>query len=314
MLSRVADSLYWLSRYVERADNIARCIDVNLQLQLDLPGEERPWEPMIQTAGNAQDFFMSYQRATFENVLTFLTFDRNNPNSIVSCISKARENARCVREIISSEMWAAINKFHLTLENPDLQKRIFDNPHLFYSEVKECGQLFVGIAECTCNHGEGWHFLRLGRLAERADQTSRILDVKYFILLPDPSMVGMALDTVQWLALLKSASAFEMFRKRHSTVTPQNVSEFLLLDREFPRSFIFCLSGMERSLKAISGGDPKTGEASLRKLGRLRAELEYTTIAEIIASGLHERIEKFQSDLADVGQSVYEEFFNGVVC
>lgn len=312
MLSRVADSLYWLGRYVERAENIARCIDVNLQLQLDLPGEERPWEPMIQTSGDARAFFDGYGRASLENVLSFLTVDRANPNSIVSCISKARENARCVREAISSEMWAALNKFHLVLEAQDLQRRIVDNPHAFYTEVKECSQLFVGIAECTCNHGEGWHFLRLGRLQERADQTSRMLDVKYFILLPDPSMVGMALDAVQWLALLKSASAFEMFRKRYSTVTPQNVSEFLLLDREFPRSALFCLAGMEESLKAIAGGEPGIGEASLRKLGRLRAELEFATIDEIVSDGMHERIEAFQGSLSDVGHSFYEEFFNGV--
>ncbi len=312
MLSRVADSLYWLTRYVERAENIARCIDVNLQLQLDLPGEDRPWEPVVQTSGDAELFFQSYGRATLENVLMFLTADRNNPNSIISCIAQARENARCVREAITSEMWAALNKFHLVLTGSDVQKRILDDPHEFYTEVKECSQLFVGIADCTYSHSEGWHFLRLGRFFERADQTSRILDVKYYILLPDPAMVGMALDTVQWLALLKSASAFEMFRKAYSSVTPQNVSNFLLLDPTFPRSVFFCLSAMEESLKQIIGPTKTIGEKSLRKLGKMRSELEYTTIDEVISGGMHERIDALQTDFANLGKCIFSDFFNGI--
>jgi len=311
MLSRVADSLYWLSRYIERAENVARCIDVNLQLQLDLPGEERPWEPVIQTAGNAVDFFKRYGNASLENVLTFLTLDAENPNSVISCIEKSRENARCVREIISSEMWMVINRFYLKLKDPATAARMLDNPHTFYNEVKEFSQLCVGVADGTMSHDEGWHFSRLGRLTERGDQTSRILDVKYFILLPDPGMVGMTLDAVQWTALLKSVSAFEMFRKRYSGVTPQNVSEFLLLSKEFPRSLLFCLTQMEYSLKQIAGGDTQIGATALRKLGKLQANLEFTTISEVIGTGLHEYIEAFQLKLASVGQAIVHDFFNG---
>ena len=124
MLSRVANSIYWLARYIERAENVARSIDVNLQLQLDLPGEVRPWEPVIQIAGNADDFFKKYAHASFENALTFLTFDRENPSSIISCVAAARENARCVRERISSELWIAINQFYLKLNDPEMPKQV----------------------------------------------------------------------------------------------------------------------------------------------------------------------------------------------
>ncbi len=312
MLSRVADSLYWLGRYIERAENIARCIDVNLQLQLDLPGEERPWEPVIHTAGNPGDFFSRYGNASLENVLTYLTLDYQNQNSIISCVAAARENARCIREIISSEMWMVINRFHLKLSDPATKTKMLDNPHLFYTEVKEFSQLCIGVSDGTMNHDEGWHFARLGRLFERADQTSRILDVKYFILLPDPTMVGMTLDSVQWTALLKSVSAFEMFRKRYSLVTPQNVSEFLILNREFPRSLIFCLNQMEFSLKYITGQDHATGSKSIRKLGKLRSDLEFTTISEVIGGGLHEYLESYQTKLADLGMSISHNFFNGL--
>jgi uncharacterized alpha-E superfamily protein len=311
MLSRVADSLYWLGRYVERVENIARCIDVNLQLQLDLPGEDRPWEPVIRAAGDASDFFVRYGRASLENVLTFLTLDAKNPNSIVSCAGCARENARRIREIISSEMWMVINHFYLRLSDPSAPAKMSGNPHGFYTEVKEFSQMFIGVADGTMSHDEGWHFTRLGRLTERADQTSRILDVKYFILLPDPTMVGMTLDTVQWTALLKSVSAFEMFRKRYAAVTPRNVSEFLLLSREFPRSLLYCLDKMELSLKSISVNDARCGAHSQRRLGKLRSELEFATINEIIGTGLHEYIDGVQLKLAGIGQAVGQDFFIG---
>ena len=175
MLSRVANSIYWLARYIERAENVARSIDVNLQLQLDLPGEERPWEPVIQIAGNADDFFKKYAHVSIENALMFLTFDKENPNSIISCVGTARENARCVRERISSELWIAINQFYLKLNDPEMPKEALAGPHAFYNSVKEFSQLTAGIIQGTMNHDVAWNFTHLGTLLERADQTSRIL-------------------------------------------------------------------------------------------------------------------------------------------
>ena len=308
MLSRVANSIYWLARYIERAENVARSIDVNLQLQLDLPGEVRPWEPVIQIAGNADDFFKKYAHASFENALTFLTFDKENPSSIISCVGAARENARCVRERISSELWIAINQFYLKLSDPEMPKQVLAAPHAFYSSVKEFSQLTAGIIQGTMSHDVAWNFTHLGTLLERADQTSRILDVKYYILLPDVSMVGMALDTVQWNAVLKSVGAYEMFHRRNSDVTPHNVAEFLLLSEDFPRSLRYCLEKAELCLKNIAF-PIKSNAQSIRLLGKLRSDISFTTIEEIIEHGLHEQIEKVQIRLNELGNQIWKDFF-----
>ena len=308
MLSRVANSIYWLARYIERAENVARSIDVNLQLQLDLPGEVRPWEPVIQIAGNADDFFKKYAHASFENALTFLTFDRENPSSIISCVAAARENARCVRERISSELWIAINQFYLKLSDAEMPKQVLAAPHAFYSSVKEFSQLTAGIIQGTMSHDVAWNFTHLGTLLERADQTSRILDVKYYILLPDVSMVGMALDTVQWNAVLKSVGAYEMFHRRNSNVTPHNVAEFLLLSEDFPRSLRYCLEKAELCLKNIAF-PIKSNAESIRLLGKLRSDISFTTIEEIIDHGLHEQIEKVQIRLNELGNQIWKDFF-----
>ena len=308
MLSRVANSIYWLARYIERAENVARSIDVNLQLQLDLPGEERPWEPVIQIAGNADDFFKKYAHVSIENALMFLTFDKENPNSIISCVGTARENARCVRERISSELWIAINQFYLKLNDPEMPKEALAGPHAFYNSVKEFSQLTAGIIQGTMNHDVAWNFTHLGTLLERADQTSRILDVKYYILLPDVSMVGMALDTVQWNAVLKSVGAYEMFHRRNSNVTPHNVAEFLLLSEDFPRSLRYCLEKAEQCLKNIAY-PVKSKAESIRLLGKLRSDIAFTTIEEIIDQGLHEQIEKVQIRLNELGNQIWKDFF-----
>lgn len=308
MLSRVAENVYWLGRYVERAENVARCVDVNLQLQLDLPGEDRPWEPVIQAAGSATDFFRRYRHVSIENALTFLAFDIENPSSIINCVSAARENARIVREQIPAELWMVINRFYLKLREESAAEAMLKSPHLFFDEVKEFSQLAAGILQSTMNHDEAWNFAKLGCFIERGDQTSRILDVKYYILLPNVSMVGLQLDTVQWTALLKSVSAFQMFRKAYGEVTPRNVSEFLFLSQDFPRSFRYALTEVVSALRQIALPERADAE-SLRLAGKLHAEFEFTTIEEVIRRGLHESIEVFQRKLAELSLAIHNDFF-----
>ena len=187
------------------------------------------------------------------NVIQFLTFDAENPNSILSCLRAARENARSVREIISSEMWLQLNRFYLMVNSAAQESGGLENPQGFYDEVKQASHLFTGITDATMTHGEAWHFSRLGRMLERADKTSRILDVKYFLLLRSADEVGTPFDDIQWAAVLRSASAFEMYRKRHGRISPRGVVDFLMLDREFPRAIRFCLLAARDSLHAISG-------------------------------------------------------------
>ena len=211
MLSRVADSIYWMSRYIERAENVARFIDVNLNLMLDLPvGSAQQWQPLVDITGDTDEFAKRYGSATQQNVIQFLTFDQENVNSIRSCLRAARENARSVREIISSEMWEQLNQFYLVVNSAASKTGRMTDPQELFASVKMSSHLFTGVTDATMTHGEGWHFCRLGRKLERADKTSRILDVKYFLLLPTIADVGTTFDDIQWAAVLRSASAFEM--------------------------------------------------------------------------------------------------------
>jgi uncharacterized alpha-E superfamily protein len=310
MLSRVADSIYWLNRYVERAENIARFVDVNLNLLLDAPVVmTHQWEPLIQTTSDGNLFRQRYGEATADNVIRFLTFDQDYPNSILSCLRAARENARSVREIISSEMWEQVNTFYLMVNDASHVQPLPELPS-FFAEVKMASHLFAGVMNATMTHNEGWHFGRLGRLLERADKTARILDVKYYILLPAINDIGTALDELQWIALLKSASGYEMYRKRQRRISPTEIAKFLILDREFPRSIQFCLLEAEQSLHEVTGSSLATWHNSAeRTLGRLRAELDFITIEEIVQMGLHEFLDHIQTELNQVSDRVFETFF-----
>ncbi len=311
MLSRVADSIYWMSRYVERAENVARFISVNLNLSLDMPGEtSQQWRPLVVVTGDNEAFQERIGNTSKESVVEFLTFDDQNPNSILSCLRAARENARCIREIISAEMWEHINTFYLMVRDGGTLSDVLDDPHAFFDRVNVSGQQFSGITDATMTHGEAWHFCQLGRMLERADKTSRILDVKYFMLLPQPTDVGTPYDDVQWLALLRSASALEMYRQRYGRISPGGIVKFLVLDREFPRAVLHCLTRANDSLHAMSG--TVTGGFSNpaeQRLGQLRAELAYTQAEDVIAGGLHEFVDNFQKRLNQVGDAIFDSFF-----
>jgi uncharacterized alpha-E superfamily protein len=309
MLSRVADSVFWMSRYVERAENVARFIDVQHNLSLDL-GEELgdQWGSLVYTTGDHELFFSGYGEASRDNVLKFLAFDEKNPNSILSCLTRARENARTAREIISSDMWEELNRFYLLVRDAVCEESVGD--YEFFAQVKRASHLLIGATDATMSHGEAWHFARLGRLLERAEKTSRIVDVKYFILLPRASDVGSSLDVVQWSALLRSASALEMYRRIHGRIMPSRVVDFLALDRSFPRSIRYCVCGAERSLHTVTG-TPEGGFGNLaeQELGKLRSGLDFTSIDDIIAQGLHEFIDGIQSRLNRVGEAIFNCFF-----
>lgn len=311
MLSRVANSIYWMTRFLERAENIARFIDVNLNLTLELgPEEKNEWEPLVKVTGDSAFFRKKYATGSKKNVLKFLTFDTEYPNSIYSCVHVARENARSIREIISSEVFEHVNNFYLSMVNGSGPKHALAHPHEFYTEIKTANQLFTGLCEGTMSHTEGWHFINLGRMLERADKTSRILDVKYFILLPDAGFVGTPLDNIQWSAVLKSASGLEMYRKRFHHISPEHVAQFLIYERSFPRAIRFCLAQAEYSLHQITE-TPMGTYANLAEqgLGRLRSQLEFSSIQETMDQGLHEYLDHFQSQLNEVGNAIEKTFF-----
>ena len=308
MLSRVADSMFWMSRYIERAENIARFVDVNAFLTMELgDAVQQQWGPLVAVTGDEALFRERYGEPSRANVIQFLTFDETYPNSIVSCLAAARENARIVREYISSAMWEELNRYYLMVSDQAKRKVALDAEAEFYEDVRQGAQLFVGVTDGTMSHGEGWHFARMGRLLERADKTSRILDVRYFLLLPQVSDVGTPLDIVQWSALLRSASALNMYRAAHGRISPNRIAEFLLLDPDFPRSVRHCCDVAERSLRYITGTPMRTFRNSAEKtLGRLRSELDYTSIDDVLHEGFHEFIDRLQMRLNEVGDAIYE--------
>jgi len=310
MLSRVANAIFWLNRYIERAENVARFIDANYHLALDLPGGGTDqWQPLINTTGDHEAFAARFGSANRDKAMAFLVFDEENPNSIRACVRAARENARSVREYISSEMWEQVNTFHLMLEAA--KRAPMDLPHQFFVDIMTASHTFGGISDATMTHGEGWHFGRLGRMLERADKTTRILDVKYFILLPSVDYIGSPYDSILWAALLRSASAFEMYRKRYGRIEPKNIVAFLLLDRQFPRAVHYCLTTAEISLRNITGSQRGTFvNPAEQTLGRLLSELDYTGVDEILERGLHEHLDHFQGRLNAVGTAIQEVFFS----
>ncbi len=308
MLSRVAESIYWMSRYVERAENVARFVDVTHNMTLDMPpGSAEQWGALVDASGDHELFEKKYGAQTRENVVQFLTFDRENPNSILACVTAARENARAIRDVLPSEMWEHLNQFYLTVR--ETADGPLDSPNDFFQYVRNASHLFIGITIATFSQGEEWHFARLGRVLERADKTSRMLDVKYFILLPRVQDVGTPIDDLQWSSVLRSVSGFEMFRRKHHGITPRRVVGFLVLDRLFPRAIMHCVDVAYHSLHAISGSPEGTfWNVAEKRLGQLRSELAYTTVDEIIRTGLHEFLDALQTKLNDVGDGIYQTF------
>ena len=309
MLSRVANSIYWMARYLERADCVARFIDVNTHLMLDLSLDQysAQWYPLIATSGDDEAFGKRYKQADERSVVKFMTFDEKNPNSVLSSIYRARENARTVREVIPGEMWEKINElYHLTQSQS--RKRSVADLQDFYREVRQSGHLFTGLMHNTMNRDMGWQFAHMGQMLERADKTARLLDVKYFLLLPRGEKVDSAYDAVQWGAVLKSVNALEMYRQQFHTINYKDVTQFLLFSKAFPRSVVFCLDDASAALTSITE-DVERPNPATREMAILCKSIHKSDASHIISAGLHEFIDIFQANLNLVDEAIYESFF-----
>jgi len=312
MLSRVANSIYWLGRYLERAENYARFIDVNFNLMLDLPpGLKAQWEPLIFATGDQELYSEKYGDYDKKSVINFMTLDKSNPNSIISSLTYARENARIIRENLSKETWEKINELYHYI-NQASERKIWDkkDPRSFFEHIKNHIQLLYGLSDSTVARTEGWYFRNLGMFLERADKTSRILDVKYHMLLPSPKEVGSPLDLLHWTALLKSVSAFNTYRRMYGKIESSNLVEFLIFNRRFPRSVYFCLKEAEDCLHMIS--DSSTNEynnSAEKEIGALRSKLGFSDINDIINVGLHESIDEIQQKINIISSEIDLNFF-----
>jgi uncharacterized alpha-E superfamily protein len=314
MLSRVAHSLYWMSRYIERAENFARLLDVNLQLLLDFQGfDDRTvkehWGSILAASGDEERFKECHGEADGRSVTDFFAFDRRNPNSILSCVFAARENARMIRDQISLEMWETINELYLYVQERTAAEIWATGAGEFFNHIKRSAHLFEGLTASTYSRSEGWEFIEFGKYLERADKTTRILDVKYHILLPSATDVGGAVDTAQWQAVLRSASALEAYRRFYvREILPWKVAEFLTFSDSFPRSLHFCVAQVDDFLRRILGetaARPRTEAARISK--RLLADLQSLSITDVLQGrGLHEFLLEVQNALDRIGQEVVQ--------
>ena len=328
MLSRHADAAFWIGRYIERAEATARMIDVHYHFGLESPmiGEALRWSSILAISGQEELFRKLYGKEDERSILQFFGFDERNHSSIFCCIRYARENGRSIRDQISSEMWKCLNKMYLEYQEWDVDRVLSGSPFAFFETVKESSQLFQGVANRTLMMGETRDFHDTGRFLERADQTARILDVKYHDLLPkfsdDPvrtvapqavaeaGSIGGPIDVHGWIAVLKSVGAFEAFRKTyHQGVTPARVAQFLLLNPKFPASVRHSIGRIDGCLRRISGNrDLAPINDAEREVGRLYNELNYMRAEDIITGGLHEFLEDVEERCNQIGSAIHRSY------
>lgn len=313
MLSRTADHLFWMSRYTERAENTARILDVNYQTSL-LPQSagvaQVGWEGLLRISELMPSYQFQYGEVTPRDVLHFMVRDENNPSSIVSCLKAARENARAVRGALTTELWETQNQTWLELQRLLKSKNFDKDPSEFFEWVKFRSHLSRGVAIGTMLQDEAFHFYRMGTFLERADNTARLIDVKFHAVESDfygaASQQDQELDFYHWSAILRSVSAFEVYRKVYrAVITPERVAELMILRPDMPRSLLACMNEVVRNLRAVSND---TSAETERLAGKLRAELQFSKIDEILAKGLHAFLTQFLDRVNMLGNRISQNF------
>lgn len=309
MISRVADHCFWLSRYLERAENTARVLEVNQTLLLDFAVPlEQQWKPLLIISG----IHDMPGEADEESVQNYLTWEASNLASIVCSIAAARENARNIREVISAEAWERINFYYLWMQSAQARTLYHTDRSAFYNRIKRINPLITGISEGTMSHGEAWDFFQLGKYIERSSQTARILDVKYHILLPTPEHIGTPIDIAHWVAILMSCSGYEPFHKQRPGADPGiAVADFLIFDSIFPRSVRFCLGKCRLAAYAISGRPlGQAGNEAERALDGLVDWLNLIRIDDFVEAGLHEALTSVINRIHGIGEAIHRTYFD----
>ncbi len=307
MLSRTADHLFWMSRYIERAENLARLLDVTYQMSLvpqSLDAANQNWHAIIALNSLDEAYAAKYAEVSGENVLHFMVSDPDNFSSILSCLRMARENAHAVRGTLTTEMWETLNCTWLEAREKSFEQLLNAGIGEYFEWVKMRSSLSRGTTLGTLLQDEAYHFIRLGTLLERADNTARILDVKYHVLRRQDDEG--ASDFYEWGALLRSVSAFEVYRKVYrDVITPARVAELLIFNKDMPRSLQFCLNSVVKNLELVANGH--SGE-TLRQAGMLNAQLRYGRIEDILEHGLHEWLTDFMDRIYLLGNGISKDF------
>jgi uncharacterized alpha-E superfamily protein len=310
LLARFAENTFWMARYMERVENLARILDVNETFARDSSGA-KDWLPIVHLHNDAEAFFKHHKQATADAVVTYYIIDRTNPDSIVRSVRGARENARSLRHLISVEVWSQLNVFYDFVRSLRARDLRLANLSPLCQKIKEGCQLHTGIIEGTTYRDQGWVFYQLGKMIERADQTTRLVDIKYHRLLPLASDVGSPIDVSQWTALLRSAAAYHGYRRVHpSAMTPATVAGFILLNREFPRSVTACTRAIRSRIEELARDPELSGIApDPGPLNDLEGLISLT-IREAIEQGLHEHLDKIQIALQSLANALSAVYFD----
>jgi len=312
MLARVADRIFWMSRQMERAENMARILGVTSNLVLlDSGGlrEQNLLAPLAITE-TEEAYRARHDKLTLPALIEFMALDEDNPSSIYSCLKWARDNAHAVRWQITSEMWETLNATWIEMRAIPRGRVTGAGATQFFDWVKERSHLFRGVTYGTIVRGEAFNFSRLGTFLERADNTARILDVKYHILLPSVEDVGGALDYYQWTALLRSVSAFETYRQLYrDQIFPIKVAQLLILERRMPRSLAGCFDAIIQSMDRLRG---ENDQSAKRLAYELHARLSYADIEEVFQGGLHEYLDGVLADIGELGNRIQRAYLGAV--
>ena len=315
MLSRTADHLFWMARYMERAENTARMLDVNYQTSL-LPQSAdsvmQAWDSLLSISELNWSFSEKYQEVTPKNVMDFMVRDESNASSIIACLRAARENARAVRGVLTTEVWETQNQTWLELSTAMRSGAFEQDPTAFFERVKVRSHQSRGVTVGTMLADEALHFMRIGTFLERADNTARLLDVRFQALAggdyfgPGAAEEGQDVDFYHWSAILRSVSGFEIYRRVYrNVIRPEKVAELLILRPDMPRSLAACMNEALSNLVLVA--NEQSGE-TLRRAGRLRADLQYGRIDEILATGLHAYLTQFLDRVNHLGVGISRDF------
>ena len=314
MLARDADSMYWMSRYVERAEHVARILLINSNVLTDVGDltphlQQRQWQSIL-TIFRLNELEPS-DRAVAQQIVEYMTFDEDNPNSLVSCISRARENARSIRENISSEMWENLNTLYWSILGDDARARFEESSDSFYRSIMTGSMLFQGLTDQTLAHDQRWHFTQLAKYLERIDVTSRVIETKFTILRSAEAMLEAPIRNIHWMAVLRSCCSIEAYRKAYvGDMDPLRVASFLILRRDFPRSIRYAVSKAHDAIACIRRDvNPGVIDAAERVLGRLDAQLEYAEMSEILIEGLPSYLQKLQASIDTAAIEVQKAYF-----
>ena len=312
MLSRTADNLYWIARYLERAETAARLLEVGARIAL-LPsaqGYRNDWDSLLHASGGATGYAEKYGPAEQKNIESWLFFDRDNPNSVASCITAARENGRIVRTALTSQVWDALNTAFQELRALEARRGACELSKLTDWTMKQTA-MARGAIDATLLRNDGYNFLNIGYYLERGDSTARLMDVKYYVLLPQVDFVGSGVDNDQWSMLLRGMGAQRAFHWAYGgDVTALKIAHFLILNRQCPRALITCVAGMENHLGRLSKyyGKETPAQAAVQKL---LAELESQTPEAIFDEGLHEFLIRFVGQSAALGAVIRDSYLSG---